>query len=37
MLQNKCLWDESGLKPCEMQALDCPSCDYYEDKEHEDA
>lgn len=30
---NKCTWDETGLKPCEIQALDCSSCDYYQEEE----
>ena len=28
---NKCTWDETGLKPCETQTLDCSSCDYYQE------
>lgn len=30
---NNCTWEESGLMPCEMQALDCESCDYWEEEE----
>ena len=30
---NKCTWDETGLKPCEMQALDCSSCDYHQEEQ----
>lgn len=25
-----CIYAESGLKPCEEQAMDCESCDYFE-------
>jgi hypothetical protein len=25
-----CCFDESGMKPCELQAMDCCSCDYFE-------
>ena len=30
---NKCAWDETRLKPCETQALDCSSCDYYQEEQ----
>lgn len=31
-----CLWDETGLKPCEEHAMDCFDCDYYENSEEEE-
>ena len=29
MTSNNCEYEESGLKPCEEQAMDCEDCDYF--------
>jgi len=31
MNNENCFFEDSGLKPCEEQALDCTDCEYYVD------
>ena len=39
-MQNKnkkvCTYDEGGLMPCEIEALDCEECEWYQEEDEYD-